>query len=114
MNPTIFAELPTMINQFERIDINTNVNFEDPEVLLELIEYEVLFPVLSYGHGDVIYALEFHATKWIIVKRLNYKDIKNIQEEHLQYFAPNKVKEALAFLQEEVKHHSPLQLHTHL
>ncbi|MBL4952037.1 hypothetical protein JK635_07415 [Neobacillus sp. YIM B02564] len=92
----MFEALPFEIGGFSRADYNTEVNYEDPEVLLEFIEYSVVLPVVGYRKGTVVFAVEFNQTQFVLKKIEN--KIEGLEEIILATFPAAKLKDALHHL----------------
>lgn len=92
----MFQACPNFIGSWERIDYNIEVNYVEPEVLLELIEYKVILPILCYRFEEEVIALEFNETHYR-VKRLRLNN-GEIDEDILEAFPPTKLQDAVHYL----------------
>ncbi|MFE8701194.1 hypothetical protein ACFYKX_11365 [Cytobacillus sp. FJAT-54145] len=93
----LFSVCPPQIHDYLLQEMNTQVPFKDPEALVELVEYQVILPILAYQKGTRAYGLTFFEREF----RVCLVDVVaegKVEEKILETFKLTQVEEARDFL----------------
>lgn len=108
MDPLFQETCPANVNEFTYVGYNDYLNLRDAEVLVELVENQVILPVVGYRQGPVVYALTFHEDV-LHIERVEISPTEIIAEVQ-QTFRISEIEHALDHLLHMVRHAKSLPI----